>query len=59
MNRSKNTRKKSLNKKTEEPWCAKHAQHYADCPCVGPDNAEELGYRLIEKKNGYLAVKIK
>ena len=32
----------------EEPWCPKHKQHYADCPCIGPHNAEELGYRVVE-----------
>jgi hypothetical protein len=21
-----------------EPWCPVHAEHYADCPCVGPDS---------------------
>jgi hypothetical protein len=21
-----------------EPWCAKHKEHYADCPCQGPDS---------------------
>jgi hypothetical protein len=37
-----------------EPWCRKHRLHYADCSCVGPSNAEELGYELVEDKNGKL-----
>jgi hypothetical protein len=28
-------------------------QHYADCECVGPGNADELGYDVIEE-NGKL-----
>jgi hypothetical protein len=32
----------------EEPWCPLHDQHYADCACVGPSNAEELGYMIVE-----------
>jgi len=32
----------------EEPWCFTHHQHYADCECVGPDNAEEQGLELRE-----------
>lgn len=32
----------------EEPWCPTHDQHYADCECVGPDNAEEQGLELRE-----------
>lgn len=30
-----------------EKWCLTHEQHYADCPCVGPHNAEDLGYKLV------------
>lgn len=29
-----------------EPYCATHKMHYADCECVGPHNAAELGYRI-------------
>lgn len=25
----------------EEPWCPVHAEHYADCPCLGPNSEEE------------------
>jgi hypothetical protein len=32
----------------EEPWCPTHDQHYADCDCVGPNNAEEQGLKLRE-----------
>ena len=37
----------------QEPWCEAHLEHYSDCDCVGPSNAEELGYFLIEE-NGIL-----
>ena len=36
-----------------EPFCPEHQKHYAECPCVGPHNAEELGYRIVEE-NGVL-----
>lgn len=26
-----------------EPWCEEHQMHYADCPCIGPSNAEDYG----------------
>ena len=32
-----------------EPWCPVHAEHYADCDCIGPDNAEDEGYQLLEE----------
>ena len=41
----------------EEPWCLKHQQHYADCGCVGPHNAEELGYTLIEENGRLYGIK--
>ena len=31
-----------------DSWCPTHEMHYADCDCVGPGNAEELGYTLKE-----------
>lgn len=31
-----------------EPFCVKHQAHYAECDCVGPFNAEEEGWKLIE-----------
>lgn len=31
-----------------EPFCPVHLEHYAECACVGPHNADELGYQLIE-----------
>lgn len=37
-----------------EPWCKKHKMHYADCPCIGPSNAEEEGYGLLVDKKGKL-----
>lgn len=40
-----------------EPFCKKHDMHYADCPCIGPHNAEELGYRLKIIKGKLYAVK--
>jgi hypothetical protein len=38
----------------EDKWCLEHKMHYADCPCVGPTNAEELGYKLVEDGDGVL-----
>lgn len=37
----------------DEPWCPTHNEHYADCACIGPHNADELGYDVIEQ-NGQL-----
>lgn len=31
-----------------EPFCAECNEHYAECKCVGPHNAEDEGYALIE-----------
>lgn len=36
-----------------EPYCDRCMMHYADCNCVGPDQAEEMGYSL-EHINGTL-----
>ena len=36
-----------------EPWCAVHVEHYADCDCVGPCNAEDEGWQL-EERDGIL-----
>lgn len=33
----------------KEPWCVKHQEHYGLCDCVGPANAEELGYDVVEE----------
>lgn len=32
----------------EEPYCAVHDMHYADCDCIGPGNAEDEGYEVVE-----------
>ena len=40
-----------------EKWCSTHNEHYADCACVGPHNAEELGYDVIEVKGKLYGVK--
>jgi hypothetical protein len=32
-----------------EPFCVVCQQHYADCACPGPSNAEELGYEVVEE----------
>jgi hypothetical protein len=29
--------------------CPNCQDHYADCPCVGPHNAEDEGYKLREE----------
>lgn len=36
-----------------EPWCPVHMEHYADCGCVGPCNAEDDGWEL-EERDGIL-----
>jgi hypothetical protein len=42
-----------------EPWCPIHAEHYAECGCIGPSNAEDEGYELEEDVEGVLwAIKI-
>lgn len=33
----------------EEPFCPRHGCHFADCECLGPDNAVELGYEVFEE----------
>lgn len=33
-----------------EPWCTDCNEHYADCKCLGPANAIEEGFRLVERK---------
>lgn len=33
-----------------EPWCRKHRMHYADCPCLGPSQAEDLGAKIINRR---------
>ncbi len=37
-----------------EPFCIEHMDHYADCPCIGPDNAEDYGLYLVETADGLL-----
>lgn len=41
----------------EETWCPLHAMHFADCPCVGPDDAEERGFRLVEEGGALYGIK--
>ena len=36
-----------------EPWCSVHMEHYGDCGCVGPSNAEDDGWEL-EERDGIL-----
>lgn len=40
-----------------EPFCAIHNKHYADCACLGPDNAEEQGYKLVEIRGKWWGIK--
>ena len=40
-----------------EPFCVVCQQHYADCACVGPGNAEELGYDLMESNGTLYGIK--
>ena len=37
-----------------EPVCVSCKEHYADCECLGPDNAEEEGWKLVEDSQGVL-----
>jgi len=41
----------------EEPWCEEHGEHYGDCACVGPSNADELGYDVVEKDGKLWGIK--
>jgi len=41
----------------EEPWCPEHADHYADCGCLGPSEAVEQGYVLVEIDGKLFAAK--
>jgi hypothetical protein len=36
-----------------EPFCLVHGEHYADCDCIGPSNAEDEGWSL-ERQGGAL-----
>jgi hypothetical protein len=40
-----------------EPWCAVHLEHYADCDCIGPHNAEDEGYRLVDENGTIYGLK--
>lgn len=33
-----------------ELWCGECSAHYADCECVGPSNAEDAGWSLVERQ---------
>jgi len=33
-----------------EPFCVVCQQHYADCVCPGPSNAEDDGWKIVEEK---------
>jgi len=43
----------------EEKYCPKHKKHYADCSCVGPHNADEQGYDVIEERGKLYGVRRK
>ena len=32
----------------EEPWCSKCCIHYFECGCLGPHEAEDNGFEVIE-----------
>ena len=32
-----------------EAWCARCRMHYAECACVGPHNAERMGWTLVAR----------
>ena len=37
-----------------ETWCPVHRMHYHECPCLGPNEAEDRGYTLFYDKDGAL-----
>ena len=32
----------------DEPWCPTCSAHYHECNCLGPSEAEDLGYELFD-----------
>ena len=40
-----------------EPFCVVCTQRYADCQCVGPGNADDLGYDVIEENGKLYGIK--
>ena len=40
-----------------EPFCVVCQQHYADCQCPGPSNAEDDGWKLVEEKGVLYAIR--
>jgi hypothetical protein len=32
-----------------EPFCVECQQHYAECECIGPSNAEDDGWKVVEE----------
>lgn len=40
-----------------EPFCPLHDQHYWECPCVGPHDAEERGFEIVAENGKLWAIK--
>lgn len=40
-----------------EPYCELHEKRYWECDCVGPHNADELGYDVVEEDGKLWGVK--
>ena len=40
-----------------EPWCKTCEMHYADCDCIGPHNAEDHGFEVVERDGKLVGVK--
>ncbi len=40
-----------------EPYCELHGMHYADCTCLGPGDAEDKGYEIVEEDGKMFGVK--
>lgn len=38
-----------------EPYCEECDEHYADCSCLGPSEAEDEGYIIHETEHGLFA----
>jgi hypothetical protein len=43
----------------KEPYCDICNTHYSDCDCLGPSNAEEEGWSLVERDNVLYAIREK
>lgn len=40
-----------------EPYCELHGMHYADCACLGPEDATKDGYEIVVENGKVYGVK--